>query len=412
MTNAHGFYLLRSVGQGTWTITASGPGSGNTFFESIPGILVDGSGNVIPSGVANGQHIDQIGIPLSPVQVGLQYNFAALPLGQITGYVLEATDAISTGTLPIPGVTITLTGTAFDGHVVTVTTTTTGNDGGYAFNNLVPGAYQVTETQPTGYLQGLIEVGTQGGVVSSVTDAIDQVLIGPPSLFQPQQVPSNKPPFDPTLPAYTYTSASNDFSEYRLTDLEILKSVNDEHPEIGGSVAYTVTVRNIGPGVATGVQAKDLFPAGMTLTSASPDLGSFDPTTGVWTIGELKGTVNFPGETAPDTAIMVLTAVVPPPPLPLSSPYVLTNTAVVSGNEQETTYTNNQAEASINPLLCDLVVGKTVDNPTPMRGDTVTFTVTLANDGPDTTSGVGAGRYRARRPRVCPGFGSNHDRQL
>ena len=99
--------------------------------------------------------------------------------------------------------------------------------------------------------------------------------------------------------------------------------------------------------------------------------------------------------------------------LPLSSPYVLTNTVqVVSGNEQETTYTNNQAEASINPLLCDLVVGKTVDNPTPMRGDTVTFTVTLANDGPDTTSGVGAGRYRARRPRVCPGFGSNHDRQL
>ena len=252
----------------------------------------------------------------------------------------------------------------------------------------MPGAYQVTETQPTGYLQGLIQAGTQGGVVSSAADAIDQVLIGPAGLFESQQVPPNKPAFDKTLPDYTYESTGNNFSEYRLTDLEILKSVDNEHPEIGSSVTYTLTVSNIGPGVATGVQAQDLFPAGMTLVSANPDLGSFDPTTGVWTIGELSGTVDFPGETAPDTATMVLTAIVPPPVLPLTSPYVLTNTAVVSGNEQEITYANNQADASINPLLCDLVVNKTVDNSTPSRGDTVTFTVTLSNTGPDTTSGV------------------------
>ena len=69
-TNHDGFYLFPSVGQGTWTITASDPAAGDTFFQSIPGTLVDGSGNVTHTGVADGQSIGQIVIPPSTVQVG------------------------------------------------------------------------------------------------------------------------------------------------------------------------------------------------------------------------------------------------------------------------------------------------------------------------------------------------------
>ncbi|MFO0889865.1 MAG: SdrD B-like domain-containing protein [Isosphaeraceae bacterium] len=384
-TDPDGFYLFPNVPEGTWTITASPPAGATTFFQSIPGVLIDASGNLTPSGVAVGQEITEIQIPLTPVQVGVGYNFAALPLGQISGAVREASNGTTPGVLPIPGGTITLTGTTFDGSPVS-TSQTTGPDGAYAFTGLVPGTYQLAEAQPTGYLQGLIEVGSQGGVASPPADSILQILIGPPSLFT--QVPPNKPDFDPSIPEGTYSSAENNFSEYRLIDLEILKAVDEAHPEVGDAVTYTVTVRNIGPGVATGVRAVDLFPSGMTLVSANPDLGSYDPDTGTWTIGELKGTVDFPGETAPDSATLILVAIVPPPVLPLTAPYVLTNRAIVSGNEREITYVNNEADASINPLLCDLVVLKSVDNPTPSRGDEVTFTIDLSNVGPDGTDGV------------------------
>ena len=41
--------------------------------------------------------------------------------------------------------------------------TTTGADGSYCFNNLPPGSYAISETQPAGYLPGLDTVGTLGG---------------------------------------------------------------------------------------------------------------------------------------------------------------------------------------------------------------------------------------------------------
>src|SRR5262249_39970602 len=49
---------------------------------------------------------------------------------------------------------------------------------------------------------------------------------------------------------------------------------------------------------------------------------------------------------------------------------------------------NNQASVIETPQQADLQVTKSVSNPTPNVGDTITFTVTLRNAGPDPATSV------------------------
>ncbi len=69
---------------------------------------------------------------------------------------------------PISGVTITLSGAA-------ASTTTTGTDGSYAFTDLAPGTYTVTETQPAGYTDGPDSVGSTGGTLGN--DVISDIVL-------------------------------------------------------------------------------------------------------------------------------------------------------------------------------------------------------------------------------------------
>jgi uncharacterized repeat protein (TIGR01451 family) len=73
---------------------------------------------------------------------------ASLPGNNISGTVFEDQNhngLREAGEPLLPNVTITLTGTAS-------LTTTTDSSGAYSFNNLSPGAYTVTETDPSGYI--------------------------------------------------------------------------------------------------------------------------------------------------------------------------------------------------------------------------------------------------------------------
>ena len=71
------------------------------------------------------------------------------------------------------------------------------------------------------------------------------------------------------------------------------------------------------------------------------------------------------------------------------SPDAQTNTATISDADQFDPNTgNNSASATETPQQADLAVTKSVSNPTPNVGDTITFTITVANAGPDTATGV------------------------
>ena len=71
------------------------------------------------------------------------------------------------------------------------------------------------------------------------------------------------------------------------SDLGVTKAVDDATPSEGGTVNYTITVANAGPGPASVVQLTDLLPPGVTLVSATPGQGTYDSTSGDWYVGSL-----------------------------------------------------------------------------------------------------------------------------
>jgi uncharacterized repeat protein (TIGR01451 family) len=71
-------------------------------------------------------------------------------------------------------------------------------------------------------------------------------------------------------------------------DLSLTKSVSNASPTSGAAISYTLTATNAAssPLTATGVQVRDILPAGFSYTGAS-GTGSYASGTGIWTVGTL-----------------------------------------------------------------------------------------------------------------------------
>jgi gliding motility-associated-like protein/uncharacterized repeat protein (TIGR01451 family) len=110
-----------------------------------------------------------------------------------------------------------------------------------------------------------------------------------------------------------------------ITDLSILKTVDNTHPIIGHNVVFTLTVTNNGPDNATGVAVTDILQSGYSYVSSSTAVGSYDPSTGVWAIGNLS-----------NGSVVTLTITVT-----VVAPGNYSNTAIVYGNETDGNTVNN-----------------------------------------------------------------------
>ncbi|MCD4532489.1 DUF11 domain-containing protein [Nocardioides sp. cx-169] len=71
-------------------------------------------------------------------------------------------------------------------------------------------------------------------------------------------------------------------------DIAVTKTVDDATPALGGTVTFTVGLRNLGPDPADDVTVDDVLPAGLTYLSSTASLGTYDPDTGVWDVGTLE----------------------------------------------------------------------------------------------------------------------------
>ena len=67
-------------------------------------------------------------------------------------------------------------------------------------------------------------------------------------------------------------------------DLELVMTVDKTTVSSGQTLQYVLTLTNSGSTTATNVIIKDKLPAGLTVTSATPSLGTFDTSTKIWTI--------------------------------------------------------------------------------------------------------------------------------
>ena len=136
----------------------------------------------------------------------------------------------------------------------------------------------------------------------------------------------------------------------QAADLVMAKTVDNAAAVTGTNVIYTVTATNEGTLDATLVEVTDLLPAGVSFVSASASQGSYDDSTGLWTVGTL---------TPNGVATLDITASV------TAATGTITNTAEVT----------SMAEADLDSVPND---GKGDDH------DTVDITVTAA--APDITS--------------------------
>ncbi len=163
------------------------------------------------------------------------------------------------------------------------------------------------------------------------------------------------------------------------SDLAITKTAAPNPVETNAQQTFTLEVTNNGPDDATGVTVVDNLPAGMTFVSAS---GGCVEVAGVVTcsIGGLSASAS--------TSVQI---VVTAPANPAS----LSNTASVSGVEDDPDTNNNSATANIvvvapvpPPSSSDLAITKTVaPNPVDINAQQ-TFTLEVTNNGPDDATGV------------------------
>jgi gliding motility-associated-like protein/uncharacterized repeat protein (TIGR01451 family) len=158
-------------------------------------------------------------------------------------------------------------------------------------------------------------------------------------------------------------------------DLGVLKTVNNTIPNIGENIVFTVVASNYGPSDATLVKVTDILQSGYTYVSSTATVGAFDPITGIWSIGSM---LNGAVETLTITATVKVAG-------------IYTNTATIDGPEDDLTPGNNGSTTETFPVgiaVADLGVVKTVNNSTPIFGQTVVFTIVAENNGPDDATGV------------------------
>lgn len=160
-------------------------------------------------------------------------------------------------------------------------------------------------------------------------------------------------------------------------DLGITK-VDTADPVIAGNnVTYTLTINNAGPSNATGVTVTDVLPTNLTFVSATPSQGTATNANGTIT-ANLGNIAN--GGTATITVVATVAG---------TFSGNLTNTATVTATQTDSNTTNNTATQSttVNKQV-DLRITK-VDNTDPLvAGASLTYTITVFNDGPSQATNV------------------------
>ncbi len=151
------------------------------------------------------------------------------------------------------------------------------------------------------------------------------------------------------------------------TDLSVTKSVSNPTPNRGDTITYRITAKNLGGVDAANVEVTDIIPAGLEFVAADTINGGYDPFTGKWFIGILKG-----GETRTLDVLVTVNDIA-----------TMSNSAKITTTTIDTNPANNEATTVIVPNLADLEITSSVDKTRPNVGDGVTFIIKIKNNGKD-----------------------------
>ncbi|MFA5888968.1 MAG: putative Ig domain-containing protein, partial [Candidatus Paceibacterota bacterium] len=183
-------------------------------------------------------------------------------------------------------------------------------------------------------------------------------------------------------------------------DLSVSKVPSRTTANEGDTITYTITLINNGPNTATGVTVTDILNSKLNLVSYTTSLGNYATSTGVWTVGNLNN--------ASSTTMTLVTTVKPG-----TQGQTIPNTATATSAQPDSNPANNTStvNVSVNTITppctsncggggggggggytptSNLVVTKTANKTSVNSGDSLTYTITVSNNGPDNATAVTA----------------------
>lgn len=159
-------------------------------------------------------------------------------------------------------------------------------------------------------------------------------------------------------------------------EIHLVGTVNDDRPDVGQTVTFSITAENISIVEATSLIVQDLLPDGLTYVDHVPSTGTYSPVTGRWNIGTLASGAS---------CVLQLSASVDAG----TGGTTIVNVASVFGfAEIEQEIRSTVVEMPVTVRAADLNLVKNVDDPTPVQGAEVVFSILATNEGPDTAYGV------------------------
>ncbi|MFB9076267.1 T9SS type B sorting domain-containing protein [Flavobacterium procerum] len=166
------------------------------------------------------------------------------------------------------------------------------------------------------------------------------------------------------------------------TDLKVEKEVASI---TGNQAVFEIKASNIGTGDDTNVRVTDLLPSGYEFVNASATIGTYNSTTGIWTIGNL---ISGELETLTITANIRTTG-------------DFINTAVISGTNTDTDPTNNTAQAIAQTST--LTFTKTSQKDIYYNvGEVIVYDLTLTNTGQTAISTIAISDANADTGSIIP----------
>ncbi|HUD42372.1 MAG TPA: DUF11 domain-containing protein, partial [Dokdonella sp.] len=240
----------------------------------------------------------------------------------------------------------------------------------------------VTDAMPAGLsyvsasaAQGSYDAATGAWTVGALASGSDTTLTITATVTAPGEIvnTATRTAADQTDPNPANNSAVAAINGQPSADVQINKTVSNATPNLGTAVTFTITAHNAGPNDASGVVVSDLLPAGLGFQSATASQGSYNPANGDWAIGTIAA------GTAQTLTIDAL----------VQTTDAVTNLAIKTAQtEHDPNPANDQSGVVVNGQAADIQVVKVVDEAAPTVGDTVTFTVTVSNNGPSAATGV------------------------
>ena len=171
---------------------------------------------------------------------------------------------------------------------------------------------------------------------------------------------------------YKEIDALNQFEILPLVDIAVDIVSSKDTVEYNKTNKFTIKVINYGPNNATDVKVNAIVPKGLILVSSNPSAGTYNASSGIWTIGKL--------ESGENQTLAINTRAV--------SAGLINYPVNVSSYEKDTNESNNKDNVSVRVLECDLAIDVETSSNQANYGDIVDWTIEIENNGPNDASKV------------------------